>query len=67
VEKKEYYHCEGGSQPRSLSQRFPFVFAFKETPGWPEVSRRLKTKSLHGCMRRQQIAMTLEYKNSYSG
>jgi len=67
VEKKEYYYCEGGSQLRSLSQRFPFVFAFKETPGWPEVSRRLKTKSLNGCIHRRQSATALEYKNSYPG
>jgi hypothetical protein len=28
------------SQPRPRSQRFPFIFAFKETSGQPEVSRR---------------------------
>jgi len=38
VEKKENHCCEGGSQPRPLSQQFPFVFAFKETSSRPQVS-----------------------------
>jgi len=33
------------SQPRSHSQWFPFVFAFKETSGWPEVSWRREAKN----------------------
>jgi hypothetical protein len=33
--------CGGGPQSRLRSQRFPFVFAFKETFGLPEVARRI--------------------------
>ena len=40
VDKKDNHCCEGGPQPRPLSQRFSFVFAYKETSGEPEVSRR---------------------------
>jgi hypothetical protein len=40
VEKKDNHRCEGGPQPIPLSQRFAFVFAFKETFGQPEVSRK---------------------------
>jgi hypothetical protein len=42
-EGKGDHHCEGfrpsHSQPRPHSQQFPFVFAFKETSSWPEVSQ----------------------------
>lgn len=33
-------NCEGGNAVVSSILPFPFVFAFKETSGWPEVSRR---------------------------
>jgi len=51
---KGNHRCEGfrppHSHPRPHSQGFPFVIAFKEASGRPEVSRkRWKTKSLHGC------------------
>jgi len=43
-EGKGNHHCEGFrpslSHPRSHSQQFLFVLAFKETSGWPEVSQR---------------------------
>jgi hypothetical protein len=38
--EKDSHCCEGGTQPRPRSQRFAFVFAFKETSGQPEVSQR---------------------------
>jgi hypothetical protein len=45
-ERKGNHPCECSrpchSQPRFRSQRFPIVFAFKETSVGPEVSRRLR-------------------------
>jgi len=34
------HHCEGGNTVTSSILPFPFVFAFQETSGQPEVSQR---------------------------
>ena len=39
-ERKGNHHCEGGNTAKSSILPFPFVFAFKEASGQPEVSRR---------------------------
>jgi len=38
LEEKGNHPCEGGNTVVSSTLPFPFVFAFKETSGWPEVS-----------------------------
>ena len=45
------HYCEGGSAVVSNTLPFPFVFAFKETSGVPEVlwRRRGEEQSLRGC------------------
>ena len=37
---KGYHHCECGNTVTSSIHPFLFVFAFKETFDWPEVSQR---------------------------
>ena len=38
LEEKGNHLCEGGNTVLSSTLPFPFVFAFKETSGWPEDS-----------------------------
>jgi len=43
-------HCsEGGNTVVSSILPFPFVFAFKETSGWPEVSQRRRGEKRSRC------------------
>jgi hypothetical protein len=45
-EGKGNHHCEGGNTVTSSTLPFPFVFAFKETSVWPEVSKRRRGEKL---------------------
>jgi hypothetical protein len=41
-QRKVNYHREGGSHPRPYSWQFPFICAFKEKFGRPEVFTKTK-------------------------
>jgi len=46
-EGKGNHQCEGGNTVTSSILPFPFVFAFKETSGWPEEVKNEVTTCLH--------------------